>query len=200
MNVGSDTKIPKISSRRLSLKRLVVDDITDEYIGWLNNRNTTRYLEVRFHPQSRSDVENYVRHHLRDEAQALHFGVFDRNGSRLVGTTTLNRIDPHHLSSNISFVIGHPDAGKRGYATEAVHAATHYAFTVLRLMKIWGGYYDGNKGAERVFLKNGYNIEGRLRGKLVDYTGERVDHIFVGITPSEFKTNEKCLIESGEDR
>lgn len=190
---GNEDKIFRFESKRLFLKRLEVEDITEDYVRWINDSETTKYLEVRFYPQTRESVEHYVKNRLLADSKTYHLGVFDQGGCRLVGTVTFNHIEVHHLSASISFVIGLPGCQEKGYATEAVHAATNYMFSRKNFMKIWGGYYSDHKASERVFLKNGYRIEGHLRGKLMNYQNERVGHIYVGILSDEFKPDRRFL-------
>lgn len=188
-----------IRSRRLVLKRLTEADVTEDYVRWLNDFETVKYLEVRFHPQTRESVTAYVRRHLQQDSGTLHLGVFDCEGTRLVGTVTFNHLDLHHRSASISFVIGHPEAKGKGYGAEAVHAATHFMFATKQFVKLYGGYYSDHLASEKVFLKNGYRIEGRLTGKLVNHKGERVDHVYAGVLAKEFKANREYLDPSGEE-
>jgi RimJ/RimL family protein N-acetyltransferase len=188
-----------IRSRRLVLKRMTEADITEAYVHWLNDFETVKYLEVRFNAQSRESVAAYVRRNLLPDSGTLHLGVFDCGGTRLVGTVTFNNLNLHHRSASISFVIGHPEAKGKGYGAEAVHAATHFLFTKKKYVKLYGGYYSDHLASEKVLLKNGFKIEGRLKKKLVNYRGERVDHIYVGITAEEFLPNPAYLGASHED-
>ncbi|MBN2125287.1 MAG: GNAT family N-acetyltransferase [Deltaproteobacteria bacterium] len=182
-----------IRSRRLLIRRLRVEDVNDDYVRWMNDPETTKYLEVRFSKLTRQDIEKYVRCNLSNHSSTWHLGVFDRSGDRLVGTVTFNHIDYHHRSAAISFVIGYPDTRGRGYATEAVHAATFHMFHDAGFIKLWGGYYADHAASARVFRKNGYRIEGRLKGKLVNYRGERVDHVYVGLLREKFLPNKEFL-------
>jgi RimJ/RimL family protein N-acetyltransferase len=176
---------------------MLAQDITDDYLHWINDPEVTRFLEVRFSAQSRSDLVEYVKSNLDPANKSLHLGVFDQEGSRLVGTVTFHSMDEHHLSACISFVIGHPEARRKGYGSEAVHAATHYMLNVRGFLKLWGGYYEGHIASEKIFLKNGYRIEGRLKQKLVDYQGNRVDHMLVGICKNDF-VPDKILLMSDQ--
>ena len=178
-------RLERIKSKNLLLKTMVVEDITEEYINWLNDFETNKFLEVKFIPQTRKSVEKYVRKSLIDQ-NSSHFGVFEHNSLRLIGTVTFNNVDNHHLSAAISFVIGHPEAKGKDYGTEAVHAATNFMLNTKRFIKVYGGYYEDNKAAEKVFQKNGYIVEGRLKKKLINYKGQRVDHIYVGILREDF--------------
>jgi len=182
------------SSKRLALKQMLEQDITDDYLRWINDPKVTRFLEVRFSAQSRSDLVKYVKSTLDPANQSLHLGVFDQKGKRLVGTVTFHSMDEHHLSACISFVIGHPEARRKGYGSEAVHAATHYMLNLRGFYKLWGGYYEGHIASEKIFLKNGYRIEGRLKKKLVNYQGNRVDHVLVGICKNDFMPDKRLLM------
>ncbi|BBN81088.1 hypothetical protein PA25_10730 [Pseudoalteromonas sp. A25] len=179
--------LPIIKTSRLLLREIQVLDITDEYVNWLNNPNINRYLEVRFTPQTKRTVTEYIESKLKQVKTSMHFGVFDKNGSRLVGTVTLGTIDMHHKAADISFVIGHPEAQGVGYATEAVHGVTHFSFTQGDIVKLYAGYYDGHVGSSRVLAKNGYKVEGRIKQKCVNNEGHRVDHIIVGILADEYQ-------------
>ena len=81
---------------------------------------------------------------------------------------SLSTVEQLHLSASVSFVIGRPDVRGRGYATEAVHSATNHMFSVEGFEKLYGAYYADHRASEKVFSRNGYTEEGRLRKKLVD--------------------------------
>jgi [ribosomal protein S5]-alanine N-acetyltransferase len=185
--------LPVIRTKRLVLRAFRLEDITPEYVRWINDPETTKYLEVRHIPQTRERIEAFIESKLMDTLNTKHFGIFDEEGKRLVGTVSFPAINWNHLFADISFVIGHPEAQGKGYATEAVHGAAWYMFREIGLVKLWGGYYDGHAGSAKVFEKNGFTVEGRLRKKVVDYRGERVDHVLVGLLASEFSPKEGLL-------
>jgi RimJ/RimL family protein N-acetyltransferase len=188
-----DPALPIIATSRLILRDIQVKDISADYIAWLNNPEVNKFLEVRFVEQTRQRVEDFIRAKLQDTKSSMHFGVYDSEGKRLIGTVTLPTIKWRHLSSDLSFVIGHPDAQGKGYATEAVHGVVYYAFKHAGLKKLWAGYYDGHEGSAKVLAKNGFKEEGRLIKELIDYEGKRVDHVLVGLLAEDFVPDEKLL-------
>jgi RimJ/RimL family protein N-acetyltransferase len=186
-------RLPTIETQRLMLKEISVVDISEDYITWLNNPETTKYLEIRFSPQSREAVEAYVLAKLADTVYTKHFGVYDRNGERLVGTVTLPHIDWNHSFADISFVVGHPEAQGHGYATEAVHGVCYYMFVECGLRKVCGGYYHVHEASARVFAKNGFTVEGRVKKKYVIDDNQYADHILAGLLADEYKAVERYL-------
>jgi RimJ/RimL family protein N-acetyltransferase len=54
------------------------------------------------------------------------------------------------------------------------------------LVKLWGGFYGGHSASERVFLKNGFQVEGRVKKKYVNREKVRVDWVLMGLLAEEF--------------
>ena len=176
---------PKLVTARLILREVGVADISAQLLWWLNDPETTQFLEIRHVPQTKAQVERYVRERLT-QPDNPHFGVYDDEGHRLVGTVTVNHYNPHHKTADISFVIGHPDVSGQGYATEAVHAVCLYLFRVAGLHKLTGGLYSENHASRRVFEKNGFNLEGVKRQQCVNREGQRTDSLLYGLVLSDF--------------
>ena len=186
------SKLPIINTARLTLRDIAVDDISQDYLDWLNDKDVTRYLEIRYVEQTPEMVRAFVEERLADIESTKHFGVYDNDGKRLIGTVTAH-INKHHKTADVSFVLGHSGARGKGYATEAVHGLTFYLFKFCHIAMAWAGYYDGHEASAKVLAKNGYTVQGRLKGKLVNFKGERVDHILVGLLASDFQADEKRL-------
>jgi [ribosomal protein S5]-alanine N-acetyltransferase len=183
-----ENMLPIIKSDRLILRDISLSDITQDYIDWLNDYDTVKFLEIRLINQTRERVEAYIRQKLLDTSNCKHFGIYDNNGSRLVGTITIPEInyDLFHSTAGISFVIGNKDVQGMGYATEALKSLTYYMFNYTNIEKLWGGYYDGHTATEKIFKKCGFIYEARLKKQLINYKGERVDRIFVGLLRDEY--------------
>ena len=64
-----------------------------------------------------------------------------------------------------SYLIGDKNYWRQGYATEVVSHVTQYGFENLGLEKITAGCYEPNVGSINVLKKNGFKVEGVLKGK-----------------------------------
>lgn len=177
---------PIIITPRLILRRLTVEDITDDYLLWINNPDANKFLEIRHKVQTRKDCEQYITMRYHNPNIGFHFGVFEKNEGRFIGTVTFNDNNTLYHTMDISFVIGYPPAQKCGYATEAVTGACHFAFTAQSVFKITGGHYASNIGSMRVFQKNGFHIEGVRRLQNINIYGQREDIILHGALAEEF--------------
>ena len=191
--ISRGARLPIIKTKRLVLRDIRVEDISKDYVEWLNNPEVNGSLEIRFAPQTYESVKAYVESKLRDTKTTKHFGIYDQEGQRLVGTVTLPHIDWHHSFADISFVVGYPGIQGRGYATEAVHGVAYYMFEESGLVKLWGGFYGGHSASEKVFLKNGFRVEGRVKKKYVNREKVRVDWVLMGLLADEFVENPAYL-------
>jgi RimJ/RimL family protein N-acetyltransferase len=184
--IEREPRLPMIKTRRLLLRDIRLEDISTAYVAWLNDPAVVRCLEIRLVPQTRQRVEQYCAAKLADTVGSKHFGVYDQDGTRLVGTITFPAVNRHHRFADLSFVIGHPDVAGRGYATEAVHGAIYYMFMHAGMEMLWAGFYEGHVGSEKVLRKNGFQLAGRVRDKYLDAEGRRVAWILVDLLRTEF--------------
>lgn len=177
---------PKILTQRLVLRPIQLEDITEEYLRWLNDPAINSFLEIRHQKQDMQSLIEYNRKRLQNPDIGLHLGVFDADGKRHVGNVTFNQVNFIYRTVNISFLIGLPEVQKNGYATEAVGAACAYMFRKAEFYKICGGHYASHTGSFGVFQKLGFKVEGVRRGQVVTVTGERDDLVLHGLMASEF--------------
>ena len=181
-------QLPVLKTKRLVLRDILPSDISADYLAWLNDPETTEFLEIKFTPQTPELVRSYVDAKLADVHGTMHFGIYDQEGARLVGTVTLPKIDRNHATADLSFVIGHPAARGQGYGTEAVQAVCYFAFNHAGIEMLWAGYYEGHSGSASVLKKSGFKVEGCLAGA-VRHQGRRIGKVLVGMQAHEFKPN-----------
>jgi ribosomal-protein-alanine N-acetyltransferase len=173
------------SSPRLIYRPLTSDDVSDDYIRWLNDPEINRYLETRFTRQTLETCRDFVLRMNNDPGQHL-FGMFERETNCHIGNIKLGFISPHHRKGQLSLFIGNKEFHGRGFATEAVGEITRWGFGVRKLLKIEAGCKDANMASLRVFLKCGYSVEGYLRGCL-DSDGRKIGSFLLGIMAEEIR-------------
>jgi RimJ/RimL family protein N-acetyltransferase len=133
-------------------------DITDEYVGWLNDPATFRYLGTKF-GQTRASVQRYVEGvHPPD----LLCRIVEKGSGAHVGNIALHSIHPVHRCGELGIMIGSPAARGKGYGREACRLIIDYAFDHLNLHKVTAGTVDKNVAMKQVFLGLGFTIEGTL--------------------------------------
>lgn len=180
-----------LESPRLYLREVRLSDVNDNYYQWMNDPEMTKYMEIRFKPQSMEEIRNYVE--MRAGNQDEPFFAIAIKGSNCadewghvqdippchIGNIKLGPVNWIHRSADVSLFIGYRHLWGRGYATEAIQLVSDYAFKKLNLCKLKAGIYAENFGSYSAFKKAGFSIEGRLK-KQVFCDGKRQDVILLG--------------------
>ena len=172
------TSIPiDITTERLHLRTITRADVTQAYVGWLNDEHVNRYLECRFEISTLTSVRRYVDAILADH-RFLFVAIEDENGTH-IGNIKLGPIDWHHRRGEIGIMIGHAAAWGKGLATEAIRSLSIFGFRQLNLAKLTAHAYAPNLASIAAFQLAGYDIEGTLK-EHVQLDGIRCDVVALG--------------------
>ena len=172
----------RIDGERLFLRKLTVADVSDAYVGWMNDPETNRFLETRWTSHNRAAVEAFVADKQASTTEHL-YGIFLTDG-RHIGNLKIGPVEPRHGRAPLSYFIGAKDVAGQGLATEAVKLGVRLAFERHGVRKLTAGAYDGNLASARVLEKAGFIKEGHLRGHF-DFEGGRADMLEYGLLPSD---------------
>lgn len=167
----------RISGPRLHLRSPRPADVTDRYVGWLNDPEVNRCLEIRFTPHTKDSVRGYLDKMAADE-ENVFLAIVLNDGDVHIGNLKIGPINRAHRFADIGIVIGEKGSWGKGYATEAISLATRLAFETLGLHRLEAGAYASNMGSAKAFLKAGWKEEGREAAKWDD-GGRFVDGIRV---------------------
>lgn len=147
-----------INGERIYIKRLSVEDVTEEYVSWLNNPEINQYLECRFQKHTLEETKSFIESVSNDNN--YQFGIFYKENNKHIGDIKIGNINSWHKYADLGFLIGEKDYWGKGIASEAICLVTDFAFNQLKLNKLWGGAYASNIGSIKAFEKNGYQVEG----------------------------------------
>lgn len=175
-----------IEGDRIYLREVRVSDVTDDYCRWMNDPKVDRYLETRFHPHSREEIESYVSE-MKEDADTVFLAILVKQGDVHIGNMKIGPANRIHLYADLSIVIGERAYWGKGFATEAIILAVEYAFSTLNLHKLEAGAYANNRGSIKAFRKADFFEEGRRKGHFF-CNGSYVDWVLMGILHPSKKT------------
>ena len=147
-----------VQTERLFMRQLLPGDMSERYYDWMHDEDVTKYLEVRFNPPTRSDMEAFIAHHVASPDSFL-LGIF--RGGLHIGNVKLALINWTHGYADLSYFIGDKTYWGRGYATEAVQGVTDWALTELGLYRVEAGAQASHMATRRVLEKAGFVCENR---------------------------------------
>lgn len=166
----------KIIGKNIFIKILSMDDVTDNYVKWMQDEDVTQFLESRWKSYSLDDIKEYVES-MNDSQNDFLLGIFLKENKTHIGNIKIGNVNHIHGFGDIGLLIEKNHWG-RGYGKEAIELATKYAFEELNLNKLFAGIYSNNVGSYNSFMKAGYIEVGRMKNHLF-YKGKYVDNIIV---------------------
>jgi len=142
-----------------SFKKLTVDDITDEYIFWLNNPVVNEFLEVRHKVQTIETVSDFLKS-FYDQEEKYIWGIY--HDIKMIGTVTLYDLNREEKNVEIGLMIGDTDYWGKLASDSAYKFALGFAFKELDMESATGCCYDDNLGIIFTFKKFGF-VKGRAK-------------------------------------
>ena len=133
-----------ISGEKIYL-RPVIDLDAKKCIEWLNDQETTKYMEHGVYPQKLEDELKYIRN------ASCMLAIMSREYDEHVGNIEL-KVERH--TAAISIIIG-ASRGK-GYGTEAVKLLVDHVFNRIDIRCITAGMNMLNQACITIFKKNGF--------------------------------------------
>lgn len=176
--------MPELQTSRLYLRYLTIADVSQAYVNWLNDPAVNRYLETRHIEQTIATCEEFIEQCQLDPGSHL-FGVFLKETDEHIGNVKIGSIHEHYMRGQISLFIGEKKYWGLGLSSELVSAVTEYGIKKLGLHRLEAGCYEDNLASLRVFLKNGYTVEGFFRGHVIS-NNNRQGCFWLGILANEF--------------
>lgn len=102
---------------------------------------------------------------------------------------------PQHL--NLGYWLGVP-FWKRGYVTEAIRLISHFSFQYLEAARVNAEVMVGNTGSRRALEKNGFSLDGTLRGHALKLEEWR-DEWFFSLLRSEWQAGHERYLPRSEE-
>lgn len=156
-----------LENDRIYLRALGTEDITDEYIGGLNDPEVNRFLvNARQTVQTRESVKKFVVSNAEDPS-AILFGIFIKNSrGPFIGTIRVHGIDFFHYTASIGICIFAKRVWRGGYASQSLHLVEDYLFRVLGLHYLEAGVYAHNMNSINLFTRAGFAEWYRVKDKI----------------------------------
>ena len=171
-----------ITGERISLHRLTEEDVTQEYVDWMNDIEVVRYTESRFYQHTRESTLSFVRSVTNEFNYA--FAIVDNDTKQHLGNIKIGNINPYHKNADVGLIIGRKEFWGKGIATEAIRLCVGFAFRELKLHRLWAGVYASNIGSAKAFERAGFSLESTRR-EAVLLDGEWQDCFIYGLVNHE---------------
>jgi len=169
---------------RLKTKRTVIStfskkDIDEDYISWLNNKNTFKFSRHRKTNFSKKKIiKEFCNYKKKKNIEFLKFSV----NKKKIGTLILH-LDQNNLTMSLGILLGDTNYLGRGIAREVCSKIVNYFFSIKKYNRIIIGTNIKNKSmkgiCESLGLRVFKEIDNDSKGKIIYYVKEKKN--FLGV-------------------
>lgn len=183
-------KNPFLISENIYLSPLTKDDISVEYISWLNDSEVCKANTHATIPNNHSKTLAYVES-VEGSQTEIVFAIRWKENDIHIGNVSLQGINWINRTGEYAVLIGNKKYWNKGVGSESLSLIIQYGLITLNLNRIWSGMFITNKGAMKICEKNEMKKEGVLR-EAVFKNGKYLDVVIYSILQKDFKkTNQK---------
>jgi len=159
-----------LTGEKTILRPFTEQNITKDYLAWLNNKSLMRYSNQRFKEHSVASCKAYLESFVG--TQNLFLAIYEK--TYFVGTMTAY-ISDYHQVADMGIMVGDQAQGK-GLGLDAWQTLMQYLIT-QNMRKITAGTLRCNLAMLRVIERSGMKGDGvRIKQELVE--GQAVDVLY----------------------
>ena len=131
------------------------EDVTADYGEWINNPETSEFIEASSRQHTIEDLKIYVEEKLA-APDCVMFGIFDKHSGTHVGNIKYEPLDLADRSAVMGVLIGNPSHRGVGAFGEVFAATTAWLAEEFRIRTILLGVDTNNAAAVRAYEKYGF--------------------------------------------
>ena len=142
-----------IVGKRVYLRPLTDQDATEEYCGWLNDKEVNRYLATK--SATIPELRNYIVTK-NAQADAIFLGINLTANNQWIGTIKLEPINWKEKQATIAIMLGDKAHWGQGLGPEAMQLFMDYAERTFGITEFELGVRAQNEAALRAYQKIGF--------------------------------------------
>jgi len=149
-------------------------DITDTYIGWLNDPAVTQFSNQRFLKHDHDSCMRYLATFV--DSNNLFLSVRRRDNGQAIGTMTVY-FAPHHGTADVGILIGERTVWGMGYGQDAWSTVVDWLSCHEAIRKVTAGTLASNQGMIALMERSGMELEAVRKNQEI-VAGKPVDLLY----------------------
>lgn len=180
-----------ITTRSTFIKPISEFEISQNYISWLNDFETNKFLETRHTKQTKEKVVDYI-NYLRKIKNCDMFAIFDNETNKHIGNLTITSFNSNNNgSATFGCMIGDKMSKSIGIGAEVIISFIEFLFTYSSIERVSAGAASKNFKSCNTLESIGLLREGVIRNIFPLTNGEKCDHVHYGILKEEWNNKRK---------
>lgn len=138
---------PYVAGKHCYLRHPTQEDADGPWHEWLSDEETTRYLNLRYLPNS-LEGQNEFYQSMRNSGDRLVLSIVDIATEKHIGVCNLSSINWVHRYADLAVIIGDKEFRAGPYVVEATSLLLRVAFKRINLRLIKSDYVKTNESSE----------------------------------------------------
>ena len=130
------SRFSELTGRKVHLRRFEASDLTEAYLGWLNDPEVTRFSNQRFRSHTRESATAYIESFAA--SPSLFLSVCEADTRAPIGTMTAYANSPH-ATCDVGIMIGERSFWGGGYGQDAWNTLTGWLLSEAGVRKLTAG-------------------------------------------------------------
>ncbi len=174
-----------IAGKSLYLRHPTRDDALGCWHEWLSDEETTRWLNMRYWPNS---IEKQIKffESLEESSDRMVLSIVDVDSDKHIGVCNLSQINWVHRYCEIAIIIGDKSFRRGSYTLEAMHLLLRVAFHRLNMRNIRSSYALSNQSSHLMQKVLKFKEVGRVPSLYWDQ-GNYVDEVIAVLSFSDWQ-------------
>jgi [ribosomal protein S5]-alanine N-acetyltransferase len=174
-----------LEGQQIYLRAITMNDVTESYLSWLNDEETTRGLASGVFPSNIEELKKFVEGVISNR-NVVMLAICDQLNNEHIGNIKLDNFDWVSRTCELGLLIGNKKYWGKGIGYEVCQLTLNYAFTDLNIRKVSLAVYANNPAAIKLYEKLGFQKEGALRKHIFE-SGQYFDKYYMGIFKEELQ-------------
>lgn len=158
--------LDRIEGQQTLLESFAVEDISPQYVAWLNDPEVVRYSNQRFITHTTHSCTLYV-NNFKGSVSKL-FKIIRKSDATTIGTITAY-INQSHKTADMGILIGDRSSWGKGLGGDAWCTLLNALLSLRQIRKVTAGTMDCNQSMIRIIQRSGMTFEAvRSKQELLD--------------------------------
>ena len=178
-------------TRSTIIKPITQNEITQNYISWLNDKEINKFLETRHLEQTKTKAIDYI-NSLRNINNCDMFAIIDKETNNHIGNMTITSFNTNNNGSvDFGIMIGDKRSRSIGIGAEVMISFINFIFSFDTIERISASAASENFKSCKTLESIGFMREGVIRKVFPLNNGEKCDLIKFGLLKEEWNDKRK---------
>jgi [ribosomal protein S5]-alanine N-acetyltransferase len=144
-----------LTTERFLLRQLSVNDVTETYLGWLDDAETKKWISSASTTEKLMELKKYVLHRVARE-DICFLGIFDRKNQLHIGNIKYEPVNAELGYAIMGILIGNVNYRGKGVFEEVFKASASWLKEHRNISEILLGVQNKNISAVHAYRKVGF--------------------------------------------